>query len=142
MSDADLKAQFEKISDTAKTATDKVQAAGQRTRDQLEADVAAARARANAAADRIKDRADTARDSVSSEWHEMRDKWDAHVAKVRTRAQDKKHKVDAHNAAVDADIVEAYAYDAINFALDAIQEAEYAALDAIYARADAEALKV
>jgi hypothetical protein len=49
--------------------------------------------------------------------------------------------MDAHNAAVDADIVEAYAYDAISFALDAIEEAEYAALDAIYARADAVALE-
>ena len=41
MSDANVKGQFEKISDTAKTATDKVQAAGERTRDQLEADVTA-----------------------------------------------------------------------------------------------------
>ena len=31
MSEADLKAQFEKISDTARTATDKVKAAGERT---------------------------------------------------------------------------------------------------------------
>jgi hypothetical protein len=142
MSDADLKARFEKISDTAKTAADKVEAAGERTRDQLEADVAAARTRANAAADRIKVKADTARDNASSEWQEIRDSWDAHVAKVRTRAQAKKHKLDAHNAAVDADMVEAYAYDAIDFALDAIEEAEYAVLEAIYARAEAEALKV
>ena len=59
----------------------------------------------------------------------------------RARAQEKRDQIDAHNAAVDADMVEAYAYDAIDFALEAIDEAEYAALDAIYARADAEALK-
>jgi hypothetical protein len=104
MSDADLKAQFEKISDSAKTATDKVKAAGERTRDQLEADVAAAGARATAAADRIKDKADAARDDASSEWQEIRDKWDAHVAKVRARAHEKKNQIDAHNAAVEADI--------------------------------------
>ena len=46
MSDADLKAQFEKISDTARTAADKVEAAGQRTRDQLEADVETAHEKA------------------------------------------------------------------------------------------------
>ena len=40
-----------------------------------------------------------------------------------------------------ANMAEAYAYDAIEFALDAIEEAEYAAVYAIYARADAEALK-
>ena len=142
MSDIDLKGQFEKISDTAKTATDKVMAAGERTRDQLEADVATARDRATAAVDRMKDKADTARDNASSEWQEIRDKWHAHVAKVRTRAHEKKDQIDAHNAAVNAEMVEAYAYDAIDFALDAIEEAEYAALAAIYARADAEALKV
>jgi lysozyme family protein len=142
MSDIDLKGQFEKISDTAKTATDKVKAAGERTRDQLEADVATARDRATAAVDRMKDKADTARDNASSEWQEFRDKWHAHVAKVRARAHEKKDHIDAHNAAVNADMVEAYAYDAIDFALDAIEEAEYASLAAIYARADAEALKV
>ena len=53
MSDTDLKAQFGKISDTARTATGKVEAAGERTREQLEADVAAARDRIAAAADRM-----------------------------------------------------------------------------------------
>ena len=141
MSDADLKAQFEKISDTARTATDKVEAAGQRTRDQLEADVDAAHERATAAADRMKDKADAARDNASSEWQEIREKWHAHVAKVRARAHKKKDQIDAHNAAMDADMTEAYAYDAIDFALEAIEEAEYSVLDAIYARANAEALK-
>jgi hypothetical protein len=141
MSDADLKAQFEKISDTATTATDKVKAAGQRTREQLEADVDSAHERATAAADRMKDKADGARDNASSEWQEMREKWHAHVAKARARAHNKKDQIDAHNAAMDADMTEAYAYDAMDFALNAIEEAEYAVLDAIYTRANAEALK-
>ena len=141
MSDTDLKAQFGKISDTARTATGKVEAAGERTREQLEADVAAARDRIAAAADRMNGKADAARDNASSEWQEIRDKWHAHVATVRACAHKKKDQIDAYNAAVDADMAEAYAYDAIEFALDAIEEAEYAALYAIYARADAEALK-
>jgi hypothetical protein len=57
-------------------------------------------------------------------------------------AHNKKDQIDAHNAAVDADMTESYAYEAVNSALDAIEEAEYAVLDAIYARANAEALKV
>ena len=141
MSDADLKAQFEKISDTARTATDKVKAAGQRTRDQLEADVDSAHERATAAADRMKDKADAARENASSEWQEIREKWHAHVAKARARAHKKKDQIDAQNAAMDADMTEAYAYDAIDFALDAIEQGEYSVLDAIYARANAEALK-
>ena len=94
MSDADLKAQFEKISDTARTATDKVKAAGQRTRDQLEADVDSAHERATAAADRMKDKADAARDDASYEWQEIREKWHAHVAKARARAHKKKDDED------------------------------------------------
>jgi hypothetical protein len=141
MSDTDLKAQFGRISDTAKAATDKVKAAGERTRDQLEVDVAAARDKIAAAAHRMNRKADAARDNASSEWQEIRDKWHARVATVGARAHQKKDQVDAYNAAVDADMAEAYACDAIEFALDAIDEAEYAALDAIYARADAEALK-
>jgi hypothetical protein len=90
----------------------------------------------------MKDKADAARDNASSDWQEMREKWHAHVAKVRERAHKKKDQIDSHNAAVDADLSESYAYDAIDFALDAIEEAEYAVLDAIYARANAEALKV
>ena len=117
MSDADLKAQFEKIANTARTAADKVEAAGQRTRDQLEADVETAHEKAEAAADRMKDKADAARDNASSEWHEIREKWHAHVAKVRARAHEKKDQIDAHNAAVDADMTESYAYDAVDFAL-------------------------
>jgi hypothetical protein len=142
MSDADLKAQFEKIADSARTAADKVEAAGQRTRDQLEADVDTAHEKADAAADRMKDKADAARDDASSDWQEIREKWHAHVATARARAHKKRDKIDAHNAAVDADMTESYAYDAVDFALDAIEEAEYAVLDAIYARANAEALKV
>ena len=53
-----------------------------------------------------------------------------------------RHKIDADGAATDADLTEAYAYDAIDFALDAIEEAEYAVLDAMYARAAAAALGV
>ena len=40
------------------------------------------------------------------------------------------------------ELTEAYAYDTIDFALDAIEEAEYAVLDAMYARAAAAALGV
>jgi hypothetical protein len=48
------------------------------------------------------------------------------VAKVRTDVKRKKDQIDAHEAANDADWAEAYAADAIDFALDAIDEAEYA----------------
>ena len=45
------------------------------------------------------------------------------------------YQIDAKGAAMDADLTEAYAYDAID-------EAEYAVLDAMYARAAAAAVEV
>src|SRR5580698_3179198 len=99
MSDVDLKAQFGKIADSARTATDKVKAAGGRTRDHLEADAEAAHEKVDAAVDRMKDKADAARDNASSDWQEVREEWHAHVAKARARVHKKKGQIDAHNAA-------------------------------------------
>jgi hypothetical protein len=82
VADTDLSAEFEKISDKAKAATDELKSAGHRTRDQL----------------------------------------------------------DAEQAAMDADMAEAYALDSIDFVATTIQAAEYVALDAIYLRANAAAL--
>ena len=109
MADGDLSTQFEKISDKAKAAADKLKAANERTRDQLESDVASARESADAAADRLKAKADDARDTASSHWQQLRGKWQAHVAEVRARADRAKAKVDADGAAMDADLTEAYA---------------------------------
>jgi hypothetical protein len=59
---------------------------------------------------------------------------------VRANVQQNKHQLDAEQAAMDADMAEAYALDAIDFAASTIEEAEYAALDAIYLRANAAAV--
>ena len=64
----------------------------------------------------------------------------AHVAKVRSNIEAKMDEQDAKAAALDADLAEGYALDAISFAQGAIEEAEAASLDAVYARANAVAL--
>jgi hypothetical protein len=66
MAGADLRTQFEKISDSAKAANDKVKAAGKKTRDQLDTDLASAKAKASAAANRLSKKADAAEDKASS----------------------------------------------------------------------------
>jgi hypothetical protein len=142
MADDDLSAQFERISDKARAAADTLRAASVRSKDQLEKDVASAQERAVATTDHLKAKADDARNTASSHWQQVRGKWHAHVAQTRARADKAKTKIDAEGAAMDVDLTEAYAYDAIDFALDAIQEAEYAVLDAMYARAAVAALKV
>ena len=57
---------------------------------------------------------------------------------VKHRREDGRQ--DAKAAARDADLAEGYALDAISFAQGAIEEAEAASLDAVYARANAVAL--
>ena len=64
------------------------------------------------------------------------------MAEVRARADRVEAQIGGDGAATDAELTEAYAYDTIDFALDAIEEAEYAVLDAMYARAAAAALGV
>ena len=135
MQHTDLSEKFEKISDRARAATDELKAAGDTTRDQLETEVAGARDKATAAADQLKTKADDARDGASSHWQAIRDSWHSHVSKARQRVNDAADTFDVRQAALDANLAEDYAYDAIDFALNAIDEAESAALTAMYARA-------
>jgi hypothetical protein len=134
VANTDLSSQFEKISDHAKAATQHLRAAGQHTKDQLAADAASAREKATAASNQLKENADDSRNKVSSHWQ-------SHVAEMRARAQEKADRFDAGVTAMDADMAESYALDAIDFAQDAVDEAESAVLDAMYTRADAEALR-
>ncbi len=121
-------------------ATHRAATISQRTRDQLEADVASVRDKASAAADYFPEDADAAHKKESSHRREIRGAWQAHVAKVRANAKTQKAELDANEAARDANVAEAYALEAIHLAQDAIDEAEYATLDAMHARAKAESL--
>ena len=108
--------------------------------DQLKADAAAARERATATADQFEEKVVDASGRASSQWDEVRGNWKAHLAKVRSSIEAKMDEQDAKAAALDADLAEDNALDAISFAQGAIEEAEAAALDAVYARANAVAL--
>ncbi len=140
MAEIDLSVQFEKISDTAKTASDKLKSANLRTRDQLETDVVRARDKATAAEHQFEHEADDAHSEASSQWQDIRDRWQADVAKARAAVEKNKAQLDVTEAMMDAGEAEAYALEAIDFAQDAIEEAEYATLAAMSARAKADAL--
>jgi hypothetical protein len=140
MADTDLSAQFEKLSDKAKKVAEELSAAGAKTRGQLESDVTIARDKAAASAEQFKERAGAAGDKASSRWDEIRGMWLAHIAKAREDARRKGAELDAKEADAEANTALSYALDAIDFAAAAIEEAEYAALDAVDARARAVAL--
>ena len=103
MADTDLSQQFEKVSDRAKAAAERVKAANAHAREQLEADVAAAREKANQANDQMKAKASAQHEKASSHWQEVRAKWQEHVAKVGQEAKNRKERLDAKEAARDAD---------------------------------------
>jgi hypothetical protein len=141
MKNTDLSTEFEKISDQAKAATQHLRTARQHAKDQLAADAAIARQKATAAANRLQDNVNGTRQKASSHCQEMRGKLQAHVAEAETRFDKKADQLDARSFAIEADMAESYALDAIDFAQSTVQEAEYAVLDAMSARADAEALR-
>ena len=131
MGGVDLSAQFEQIPDRAKVASDQVRAAGQRNQDQLRTAASSARNRATVAAGRLP--ANEAARGVSPHWQDIRATWQAHVAAVQSDLDEA--RCDASYAIVNADLAESYAMDAIGFAAAAIDEAEAAALNAMYCRA-------
>jgi hypothetical protein len=139
MADNRLSEQFDALSDNAKETANKVRAAGERERDQLKADAAAARQRAAATAEQLKQEANVS-DKASTAWDEVRRKWKAHVAEVRSNLHAKIDEQDATAAERYADLAENYARNVISFAQGSLQEAGAAALDAVYARANAIAL--
>jgi len=140
MADNDLIKQFDKISTAAKEANEKIRASGQQAREKVEADAANARDRASQAADHLKDRAQAAHDKASEHWQDLADQWNAHIAKIRKDLKKKKAEHDAKEMKSYAELAEGYALDAIDFAQAAVYEAEYAALDALSARAAADAM--
>ena len=131
--------QFDEISEQAKAASEKLKTVRAHTREQLEADAAAAHEKASEAADRFKETVSGAHKKASSQWQQVQTTWHEHVAKVRKTIKHKKNQLDAKEAARDADTAEAFALDAIGFAEGVIEEAAAASLDALYLRAAAQA---
>ena len=68
----------------------------------------------------------------------MQRSWNEHISRVREDLEDKRAKHDVHVARDRADDAEEYASFAADHAYSAVAEAEYAALDAVLARMDAD----
>jgi hypothetical protein len=79
-------------------------------------------------------------DKAEAHWNEVQSSWDQHVQRIRTRTQEKKTEHDIGSAKRHAQWAEADALDAVDFAEAAVVEAEYAVLDAAAARKNADDL--
>jgi hypothetical protein len=96
------------------------------------------RASAESEATKLKAQAQNASADAAATWNDLQTSWNAHIAKVRSDVDRRKAQFDAANAADRADWAESDAILAVDYAYSAIEEAEYAVLDAILARREAD----
>jgi hypothetical protein len=114
----------------AKALEDNAAAAQKKSKSELEKDVKNARDAAQAQGDALKKSAETRKDRISSWWESLQRDWNKHLAAVRKSVDDKRAASDLNAAQKTADRADADAGFAIDYAYAAIEEAEYAVLDA------------
>src|ERR671911_420487 len=138
---------FTKLAARAREAQEREEAAQEkartdleRARTDLEQDVATARATAQAESERLRERGDEKRGEISAWWADVQRAWNKRIAAAREDIDAKKEKHDVHSAQRRAEWAEQDALYAIDFAYTTIDEAEYAALNAILTRMEADEL--
>jgi hypothetical protein len=117
-----------------------IQAAASEDSAKLEAKADEARKAADDHAAQFAATAQKTSEQAESHWNELQSSWDHHRQHVRQRIEEKKGELDLASAQHDADWAESDAVNAVDFALAAAEEAEYAVLDATLARANADAM--
>ena len=95
---------------------------------------------AQSQADALRSTAERGKDRISTWWEEVRKSWDEHLKEVQKHFDDKRAEHDVTAAQRRADRAEDDAEFAAAYAYAAIEETEYAVLDAALARMEAEEL--
>ena len=134
----DASQKLAKLSERAKEAEDHASAAQNQAKADVEKSANEARARAEAHAEELHQSAAATGAQISASWNDLQKSWSNHMAQVRQGIDDKKGQRDARRAETRADDAEADALFAIDYAYGTVEEAEYAVLDAISARMEAE----
>jgi hypothetical protein len=132
--------QLNRLAARAKQLEDREAAARSKTKAELQQDVEAAQASAQAQADALRKSADESKGQVSAWWDGVQRSWSDHVAAVRQNVEEHRAAHDLKSAQKAADRAEDDALFAIDYAYAAVDEAEYAVLDAMLTRMDADAL--
>jgi hypothetical protein len=130
--------QLVKLSARAKEAQDHVAAAQDKAKSDLEQQISDGRAVGQGQADRLRETAEAGRGNISDWWTDVQKSWDDHFEKIRKSIDERKAEHDADAAQRRAENAEDDALFAIDFAYSAIEEAEYAVLDAGLARLEAD----
>jgi hypothetical protein len=125
--------QLSRLAARTKQLEDRAAAAHQKARADLEHDVAAARDESKANAEALRESVEADAAEVSAWWTDLGRSWDEHIAKMRVR-------IDKRAAEHDAEEASAYASYVIDYTFAAVEEAEYAVLDATLAQMEANEL--
>ena len=130
---------LKELAQRAKVAEDRVAAAKSQARSDVEREAARVRDAAQQKADQLQTQTATAAAGASQRWSDVQRTWSGHVARIREDVEGKKAEMDAKKVRHRADAAEDDAVDAVAFADAALEEAEYAVLNATLARMDADA---
>jgi hypothetical protein len=130
---------FEKLSEKIDEAKSSIRAAASESEAELKAKVEEARKNADDRAAELSAKVHATADKTDH-WQQIQSDWDQHRQEIRKRIDDAKSAEDLETAELRAEWAESDARDAIDFAANAIDEAQYAMLDAILARKDASVL--
>ena len=136
-----LSDQLSHLAVRAKQAEDHFAAARTQARDRLEQDVQKAREDTQAAAEKLRSESAAASGRANAWVEGIQRSWNDHVAEARRRMDAKKARHDAKVAQRYAEDAEDYAAFMITLAYSAIEESEYAALEAVLARHDIDTAK-
>ncbi len=129
------------LSVRAKHAEDALATAQKEAHDKVVALKDQARAAATAAAEKVNNDIKSAQDTATRNWNAVRAKIAADIKTLKADVAHKKHDLDAKRAQGWADQLEWQANVAIDYAIASIEQAEWAVLDAVVARADAQKAK-
>jgi len=102
--------------------------------------VAEARARLTAQQESFTEQVTAVSDDAKAAWLDVKDSLKSARDKVRSDVDKGVHTLEVKDAGLDADMAEDYAYDAVEFALLAVAEADAAVMESIAARARANEL--
>lgn len=138
--DVSASEQLDKLADRAKQSEANIENAKQEGQAELKARVQQARESSEQHAAELKRGASGAKAKASKWWTDVQDDWNKHIDKVRKDVDNRKEEHDAKRAEHHAEHREDDAEAAVAFAYAAFEEAEYAVLDAILAREEADAL--
>jgi hypothetical protein len=130
--------QLSRLAARTKDLEDRATAAKAKAKGDLEQDVKKARESAQAQADALRQSAEASQGRISAWWDSVQRSWNDHLAAVRKNVDEKEAAHDLKKARRIADQAEVDAEFAIDYAYAAIEEAEYAVLEATLARMEAD----